>query len=212
MEKQMINFELIKYKLTPFDPMSFTIIRADKFKTINWSGGTSTELYIYPEIADYGLRNFDFRLSTAKVEIEKSEFTPLPGVSRKIMILDGQIEISHKDQYHKYLKEFDMDEFKGDWQTSSVGICTDFNLMTRGKTKGELSSLALIKNQTIDLPTNNPSKVFIYLYSGKITFNDNGKDYTVNQGDLLMIENSVNKNLKLMAFESSNLIISKLSI
>jgi len=212
MEKQMINFELIKYKLTPFYPMSFTIIRADKFKTIKWSGGTSTQLYIYPETADYGLRNFDFRISTAKVEVEKSEFTPLPGVSRKIMILNGQIEILHKNQYHRHLKEFDIDEFEGDWQTSSLGICTDFNLMTRGKTKGELSSLALLKEQRRDFTIiDKQAKLFIYLYSGKIVFNTQEYNYNLEPGDLLIIEESINNKFELIAEIDSRLIISNTS-
>jgi len=193
--------------------MSFTIISADKFNTKNWSGGTSTELFIYPDTADYKLRNFDFRLSTAKVEVEKSEFTSLPGVLRKIMILDGQIEISHQNQYHKYLKEFDVDEFEGDWQTSSVGVCTDFNLMTRGNTKGELSSLHLLNNQTKDLSfSDNQIKIFIYLYAGKITINNKGNDLDLDQGDLLIIENPEHKSLKITTLDNSNLIISRISL
>lgn len=191
--------------------MSFSIISADKFNTINWSGGTSTQLYIYPETADYGLRNFDFRLSTAKVEVEKSNFTSLPGVSRKIMILDGEIEISHNNQYTKTLKKFESDKFEGEWQTSSVGICTDFNLMTQGKTKGELSSLVLLKEQKIDFAiTDKQATIFIYLYTGKIAFNNEGNDYILNQGELLIIENPITNNLKLKANKNSNLIISKI--
>jgi len=191
--------------------MPLSIISTDKFNTINWSGGISTQLYIYPETADYGLRNFDFRLSTAKVEVEKSDFTSLPGVSRKIMILDGQIEISHQDHYKKELNEFDLDEFEGDWQTSSVGICTDFNLMTRGKTKGDLSSLALFKNQIIDFTiTDKHIKILIYLYSGKIAFTIEGNNFILDQGELLILENPIMNNLKLIASKGSRLVISKI--
>jgi len=191
--------------------MSYSIITADKFYTINWSGGTSTQLYIYPETADYGLRNFDFRLSTAKVEVEKSDFTSLPGVSRKIMILDGQIEISHKNHYNKKLKKFDVDEFEGDWQTSSVGICTDFNLMTRGNTKGKLSSIELKQNQNHDYPiTKKYSKEFIYLYSGEICLNLDGKEQLLKQGDLLVLDNLNIQNVQFYANKDSSLIVSKL--
>lgn len=191
--------------------MSYSIITANKFNTINWSGGTSTQLYIYPETADYGLRNFDFRLSTAKVEVEKSDFTSLSGVSRKIMILDGQIEISHKNHYNKKLKEFDVDEFEGDWQTSSVGICTDFNLMTQGKTKGELSSFALLKEQIRDFTiTDKQTKIFIYLYSGEIVFTNEGNNFILDQGELLILENPIMNNLKFKANKDSRLIISKI--
>jgi len=192
--------------------MSYSIITADKFNTINWSGGTSTQLYIYPETSAYSLRNFDFRLSTAKVEVDKSDFTPLPSVSRKIMILDGEIEIAHKNHYTKKLKEFDIDEFEGEWQTSSVGVCTDFNLMTRGKTEGELSSLTLLKEQTIDFPiTDKYSKILIYIHSGNVTFVNEGINYTLNQADLLILDNPIMNNIKITASQDSRLIISNIS-
>lgn len=188
--------------------MSFSIIRADKFNTINWSGGISTQLYIYPENADYKQKNFNFRLSTAKVEVEKSKFTPLVGISRKIMILDGEIEISHKDQYTKTLKKFDIDEFEGNWETSSVGTCIDFNLMTRGNTKGELSSMSLIKNQTSEYSIiKKKAKTFIYLYSGKIRFNIDSEDHMLSHGELLIINKPESDILKLNGHKNSKLII-----
>ncbi|MRT92374.1 HutD family protein [Ancylomarina sp. 16SWW S1-10-2] len=193
--------------------MSYSIIRADKFKTINWSGGISTQLYIYPETSDYALRNFDFRLSSAKVEVEKSDFTALPSVSRKIMILDGEIEISHKNHYTKKLQQFDVDEFEGDWQTSSIGICTDFNLMTRGNTKGQLSSISLLKNKTTNFEVSKEySKVIVYLYSGKITFLFETEEVILNQGELLILDQIMMKNMKLTAVENSKLIVSEISI
>lgn len=193
--------------------MSYSIITADKFNTINWSGGTSTQLYIYPETSDYALRNFDFRLSTARVEVEKSDFTSLPGVSRKIMILNGEIEISHKNCYTKKLQEFDIDEFEGDWQTSSTGICNDFNLMTRGKTKGQLNSLHLPKNQASDFEISNTySKVIIYLYSGKTIFHIEDEKVILNQGEILILDPNLETKLKLSALENSNLIVSKVTL
>lgn len=193
--------------------MSYSIITADKFNTINWSGGTSTQLYIYPETSDYALRDFDFRLSTAKVEIDKSDFTSLPEVSRKIMILDGEIEISHKNRYTKKLQEFDIDEFEGDWQTSSTGICTDFNLMTRGKTKGQLNSFHLPKDQTTNFEIPNTySKVIIYLYSGRIKIYIEGKRLILNQFELLILDPNLETKLKISALENSNLIVSKVTL
>ena len=81
--------------------MEFTIHTPKDFKNTNWSGGTTTQLYIYPPTADYAKRNFKFRLSTAKVEAEKSDFTSLPGISRQLMILDGDLTITHQKHYSK---------------------------------------------------------------------------------------------------------------
>lgn len=193
--------------------MSDSIITADKFNTIKWSGGTSTQLYIYPETADYGLKNFDLRLSTAKVEVEKSDFTPLSGISRHIMILDGEIEIFHKDQYRKKLKQFDMDEFEGGWETSSLGTCIDFNLMTKGKTKGNLNSLKLKKNQHCNFPISKLySKQFIYLYTGKISFILNNKELILKQGELLVLDNLNIQDIQFNAIENSDIVISQVAL
>ena len=99
--------------------MKYKILQPTNFESINWSGGTSTQLYIHPPTANYQKRNFDFRISTAKVETEKSDFTPIPGVTRHLMILSGNIHISHKNQYEKHMNPFDQDLFIGDWETSS---------------------------------------------------------------------------------------------
>ena len=192
--------------------MPFTIIPAKDFNTTNWSGGTTTQLYIYPQTGGYKEKTFDFRLSTAKVEVEKSEFTPLPGVSRKIMILDGEIIISHKNRYNKKLKRLDIDEFEGDWQTSSVGVCTDFNLMTMGKTKGDLSALVLKEKQKLDYPIEKEySNLFIYLLSGKISFNMDNESHILNQGELLVLSKLTIETLQILAPKKSELIISTIS-
>jgi len=48
--------------------MQSTILHSANFKTSNWSGGTTTQLFIYPPTAEYLQRNFIFRLSTASVK------------------------------------------------------------------------------------------------------------------------------------------------
>ncbi len=75
-------------------------ITKDQLETIKWSGGTSTELAIHPENASYQNRQFNWRLSTATVEVEESNFTSLPGVERLIMSLSEDLELKHKDHHH----------------------------------------------------------------------------------------------------------------
>ena len=60
------------------------------FTTTNWSMGETTQLYIHPKTAEYGLRNFDFRVSRATVSDEMSIFTNLTGYERVLMILEGR--------------------------------------------------------------------------------------------------------------------------
>ncbi|WP_461636641.1 HutD/Ves family protein [Labilibaculum euxinus] len=193
--------------------MNIEIKKADDFNIINWSGGTSTQLYIYPPTSDYQRRDFDFRLSTATVEVEESDFTSLPGVSRKIMILDGAMEITHENRYSKKLDKFDTDSFEGDWKTSSIGKCIDFNLMTRGTAKGEIKALSIAKSQIVNLPLDKATDLLIgYIFSGEISLTINQKIHQLQQGNLLVITQFDSANLQLTGMENSEIIISKIII
>ncbi len=191
--------------------MLIETIKAKEFKTINWSGGTSTELFIYPPSSDYKQGNFEFRLSTATVEVEKSNFTSLPGVSRKLMILDGEIEITHENQYSKKLTKFDIDTFEGDWKTSSIGKCVDFNLMTRENSKGELSAISLTRNKEINYPIEGHIEhLILYALSGDIIMNINEEIHHLQKGNLLVIDQIKKLELLLTANENCNLILAKI--
>lgn len=182
------------------------------FKTNNWSGGTTTELFIYPPTAEYSLRNFDFRLSTASVITESSEFTSLPNVSRKIMVLDGAIEITHQNQYTKKLSPFEQDEFKGDWKTTTIGKCTDFNLMTTGNISGNIEAITLNKNDThIYQPIKTNNWLFIYVYTGQVTLSFRDKTYLLTKGGLFVLNENISQNIHLKANTSCQLIFSTIN-
>ena len=42
------------------------------YQISTWSGGQTTQLFLSPEGGSYPDRTFDFRLSTATVEVEKN--------------------------------------------------------------------------------------------------------------------------------------------
>lgn len=191
--------------------MDAEIITSDRFRTNSWPGGTTTELYIFPLTADYKLRNFQFRLSTATVELEKSDFTSLPGVSRKLIILDGQISIKHEDRYSRQLKKFDVEEFEGDWITSSVGKCTDFNLMTTGKTAGILSATKIGKDQFVTYNNSEKSDwFFVYVFKGKLRTVISDETIIINRGDLLVIQKPDSVKTQIEGLENSELVYAEI--
>lgn len=112
--------------------ITIDVVRREEQKTSKWGGGVTTELAIWPRGADYASRGFEWRISTARVELEESVFTALPGVSRWLMMLDGEIHLTHEG-----IRELDMKpfaptaQFDGAWKTKSKGRCVDFNLMTK---------------------------------------------------------------------------------
>ena len=70
-------------------------LTAGDFRTSTWSGGTTTELYLYPENGSYAARDFLFRISSATVDLPESDFTALPGVERYITPLAGSFTLTH---------------------------------------------------------------------------------------------------------------------
>jgi uncharacterized protein len=188
--------------------MNYKVIKASSLKSSPWSGGETTELFIYPGDAEYATRNFNFRLSTATVKVEESTFTALPGITRTLMVLDGEMTLTHGAHHTAKLGRFDSDNFKGDWQTSSKGKCTDFNLMTMGDTEGTVESLPVNKGKQIFISfSENIQQLVIYVYSGQIKI----EDTTIEAGDLGVFKNPT-KSIEIIGVEKSALIISKIKI
>lgn len=151
--------------------------------TTQWSGGQTTELYIYPENADYKTGNYLFRLSTATVEVEESTFTSLPGVDRTLMVLEGEMELEHKGHHSSLLGPLDSDLFKGDWITKSKGKCVDFNLMCKSGTQGEVKGYSLDENSALKINLRGAMN-FIFLYNGAIKVDG----LVMNSGELLIYD------------------------
>ncbi len=167
--------------------MALTIIRQSSDQIKKWSGGTTTELFISPLGANYGDRTFDFRISTATVEVEESIFTPLLEVSRTLMVLEGDMRLEHIGHHSVNLSKFSVDRFHGGWETKSVGKCVDFNLMTLGKTKGDLEGKFLVKGEELIHQLINCKESFIYLFKGSVGIEIEGEAYTLHEGDFICL-------------------------
>ena len=109
------------------------------YKTSAWSGGTTTELFIWPAGADYAAREFSFRVSSAVVELAESDFTPLAGVDRWITPLSGGFTLTHPGKASVEMGPLATPYgFSGEEPTHCVGRATDFNLMLKG-VRGEMT-------------------------------------------------------------------------
>lgn len=188
--------------------MKYSILGSVNYKTSKWQGGKTTELFIYPPEADYQKRNFLFRLSTATVETEKSDFTTLDDFFRRLMVLEGKITIKHEDRYSRQLNKFDSDEFEGGWKTSSEGKCIDFNLMTKGEIKGVIKALTLEKNQDMtDELREDYDWLFIYIFKGKIRINFSQFSEILSKGNLLSINSLDFFKIQISSKEKSEIVI-----
>lgn len=113
--------------------MKIVHLKAEDFVTSRWSGGTTTQLLIWPEGSDYARREFSVRISSAAVELEESDFTPLEGVERYITPLSGRFTLTHPGQPPVEMGPLDAPYcFSGETPTHCAGTATDFNLMLKG--------------------------------------------------------------------------------
>ncbi len=194
--------------------MILSISRRSDQTTTFWSGGTTTQLAIYPENANYKEKNFLFRISTAKVDSEQSVFTNLPGVARIIMILDGILKIEHPGRYSKTLKKFETDSFLGDWETISYGSAVDFNLMTTGNVHGKLYGKSMKRNESIKLSTFSlPVIVGLYAFKGDLLFNFNTDIINLTEGDFILIHSDkALRPIEIKAIDDAELAIAEIQL
>ena len=103
------------------------------YKVSQWSGGTTTEVFIWPEGSNYATREFGLRISSATVDLPESDFTPLPGVMRYIVPLQGSFTLTHPGKQPVAMEPLCQPyRFSGEIPTHCVGKATDFNLMLKG--------------------------------------------------------------------------------
>lgn len=170
------------------------IIKKDELEVNSWSGGTTTQLAIYPKNAIYSERNFKWRLSSAKVEVDESDFTFLPGINRIIMIIEGELILEHEGHHKSILKPFAQDRFSGSWKTRSYGKVIDFNLMTSEDCEGKLEAMGILKGKTRKIIFDKDFDKFsyetqaIYCVNGQAKINSpNNEACTLNKGDIILI-------------------------
>ena len=188
--------------------MNIDIYKAADFKTNKWSGGSTTELYIHPSAATYAAGNFSFRISSATVEIENSDFTMLPGVSRQLMVLKGSIKLFHKNHHEIQLNKREIDCFDGSWETSAVGTCVDFNLMTKGNTEGKISSVFVSVDNSLNFQLDATCEFIIfYAYEGNLQCHFGSEKRNLNKGELLVIQHPINEVVKLQSSEDCALAV-----
>ncbi|MEF2734872.1 MAG: HutD family protein [Blautia sp.] len=147
----------------------FIVRNKAHFQTSRWSGGSTTELYLYPEDGSYKEGNFQCRISSAVVEVEQSEFTSLPGVKRYLSIFEGNLEMIHGETEKVRLKPYEVDCFDGGTSTVSFGQVTDFNLMLKNGAEGKMETACLKKGEKISLkPENGEQILAVYVKCGGV--------------------------------------------
>lgn len=132
-----------------------------------WKGGTTEQLCIVPESASLQERNFDLRISSATIDLERSEFSDFRGYRRYLMKLEGDITLLIGDK-KVIIKDNEAFEFMGDEKVISISEepSRDFNVIIKKDKKADIS---IKENEKLN--TNKGEYIFS-LEKAKI----NGKD------------------------------------
>lgn len=201
--------------------MEVEIRESSQYKTTDWSGGRTTELYIFPEDGDYAQREFLIRISSATVENGESRFTKLPGIRRELMILEGEMGLVHEGQRSREMKPYDVDSFLGSWDTVSFGTSPvrDFNLMAKEsmETSMTFEQVETVKEfswngerfaalrEAENGKRGREHKIAIYVIEGK----GRAKDYEVRTSQLIVLSHYLGETLR---FENTGKSAMKLAV
>ena len=198
---------------------SVKIIKKQGQKTSKWSGGETTQLYIYPENSSYEKGNFKWRISCSTIEIDKSKFTKLPNIQRKLMLLDGNLILKHENCEEVNLNKFDIHTFSGELDTISYGKGIDFNLMTTNNCIGELEHIYIKSKMQIKLNEDYVDKKykyrFICIYSLNNSFNieiQNKRSLEIQNGEVVIIKINEVENLNIVNNGKTDLQIVKSTV
>lgn len=146
----------------------FRLVKMLDHKTTEWSGGKTSEIFIWPPYGNYSTREFDWRLSSATVEAPESDFTVLGGFDRYITVLNGELNLSHEDGVNHLINGNKVYGFNGGAKTHSFGKAIDFNLIYKSEMKCKMDRKVLEKGENVLLKISNGGFMGVHLVSGEV--------------------------------------------
>ena len=174
--------------------------KEEDYNTSKWMGGLTKELSIYPKDSKYLERNFIWRISSATVDVEESDFSKLPDYDRVLMVQTGEVVLSYEGHRVIRLKELEQDRFDGGWKTKSFGKITDFNLMTRKGNEGYLDLIYpqkeiahMSSTYESELPMSTHA---LYCKEGYIIVSAGKEEHMVRQGQIFVMEYEENEKVQ----------------
>ena len=163
---------------------NITLLKSNDFQVSDWSGGKTKQLYLSPPTGHYGKRDFDYRLSTATVELAESQFSDLSGFHRILMSLDHTLHLHNASrQEETVLAPFTPYVFEGSDSITIRGTCTDFNLIYSDHYQGQM--LAISDREEL---SQDEAIQFIYALSDLMVTGTGLPSLNLETGQLLIVE------------------------
>lgn len=160
-------------------------IKKEDFKTTDWEGGQTTELYIYPQGSSLENRDFDFRISSASFTGTESVFSDFTGYRRYITPLEGHLYLDHDKLYKRKLQPYEIESFRGFWKTRSQNSldCIDYNYIV----KEDARALIYILEPGSEFQLR-PGLILTIFSLGDLDFFIDGQKRSLQGGDLFVVE------------------------
>lgn len=178
---------------------NITLLKSNDFQVSDWSGGKTKQLYLSPPTGHYGKRDFDYRLSTATVELAESQFSDLSGFHRILMSLDHTLHLHNASrQEETVLAPFTPYFFEGSDSITSRGTCTDFNLIYSDHYQGQM--LAISDGQEL---SQDEAIQFIYALSDLMVTGTGLPSLNLETGQLLIVEKEAQETELQIMFSSN---------
>lgn len=161
------------------------LIKNNQGNISKWGGGTTREMFIYPQNSTLENRDFIFRISSATININHSVFTDFNGFKRYIIPLNGELQIKHENSTNILLKTNTLYIFDGGRETESMHTneqLQDFNIIVNKNYESDIKIIQDIDTQSI---LYSKYDIFIiYMLNATAIFNN----IELIKGDLLIIK------------------------
>lgn len=105
-----------------------------EFSTNQWSGGSTTEFYLYRRMAVIKKKRFSFSYQQCSSGGESQYVYFTAGSNQNFNAVGRKYETDTWEKEPLSLMPGKCDVFSGDVKTVSVGLATDFNLMVKDGT------------------------------------------------------------------------------
>jgi environmental stress-induced protein Ves len=155
-------------------------------------GGTTRELALWPESARFERGDYDWRLSTARVE-EAGPFSAFAGFERILTVTEGAgLVVLHEDAAPRArVRRLEPYRFSGDWPTRAElpdGAVSDFNvILRRGRARADVQALALGRRRWRDAL--GLGHAFLHAVGGRLQARVTGEEepFALGPGDSLWL-------------------------
>lgn len=122
-------------------PLVVRVLPQKEYAVSYWSGGTTSQVMIWPPESEFKKHEFLWRISLATMEAVDSSFTQFDGFHRILHLLDGESRLSFADGRNYILHPGDEVRFYGTDDVKSCGKAGDLNLIMADGVWGEMRSL-----------------------------------------------------------------------